>query len=86
MDAVEKERRIKEADEIIRWAILYLEGTIKCKVTDFKKHDFRVQFFSSGDKLIMLTLIPEDWINGTQPNENVVHDQLELLCKNLERI
>jgi hypothetical protein len=42
MDTEEKGRRIKEADEVIRWAISYLKGNIKCKVTDYKKHNFRV--------------------------------------------
>jgi hypothetical protein len=86
MDTEEKGRRIKEADEVIRWAISHLKRNIKCKITDYKKHNFRVQFFSPEDNLIIPTEIPEEWVIGTRPNENIVYDQLELLCKNLDKI
>ncbi len=86
MDTEEKEKRMRKADEVIRWVISYAKETIKCKVTDYKKHNFRVQFFSSEDKLIMPTEIPEEWVSRTKPEENIVHYQLELLCKNLGRM
>jgi hypothetical protein len=28
--------------------------------------------------------IPEEWIKGTNPKENLIHDRLEILFKNLE--
>jgi hypothetical protein len=27
--------------------------------------------------------IPEEWIKGSHPNENVIHDRLEVLISNL---
>jgi len=85
MDAKEKEKRISEAQEIINWAILHLNGSIKCKVKDYKHENFWVEFFSKDGNLIMPSGIPDEWIEATNPKQNIVYDKLEFLCKNLEK-
>jgi hypothetical protein len=32
----------------------------------------------------MPVLIPEEWIKGTNPRENLIHDKIEILFKNLK--
>jgi hypothetical protein len=78
-----QDEKIREAQEILNWAITHLKGSIKCKVTDYKHENYRVQVFSKDDKLIMPIQIPEEWIKGTHPTENLIHDKLETLLKNL---
>ncbi len=80
-----KEEMIKEAQEILNWAIMHLNGSIKCKVTENKHENYRVQFLKKDDKPIMPIQISEEWIKGTNPKENLVHDKLEILLKNLEK-
>ena len=79
-----QDEKIKEAQEILNWAITYLNGSIKCKVTDYKHGNYRVQFLKKDDKPIMPTQISEEWIKGTNLRENVIHDKLEMLLRNLE--
>jgi len=79
-----QDEKIKEAQEILNWAITHLNGSTKCKVADYKHGNYRVQFFKKDDKPIMPTQIPEEWIKGTSIKENLVHNQLQMLLKNLE--
>ena len=79
-----QDEKIREVQEILDWAITHLKGSIKCKVTDYKHGNYRVQFFKKDDKPIMLIQISEEWIKGTNLRENVIHDKLEMLLKNLE--
>jgi hypothetical protein len=53
-------------------------------VTDYKHENYRVQFLKKDDKPIMPIQISEEWIKGTYPKENRIHDKLEVLLKNLE--
>jgi hypothetical protein len=80
-----KEEMIKGAQEILNWAIMHLNGSIKCKVTDYKHENYRVQFSKKDDKPIMPIQISEEWIKGTNPKENRIDDKLEILLKNLEK-
>jgi hypothetical protein len=32
----------------------------------------------------MPTQIPEEWVKGTNPKENLIHDNLKMLLRNLE--
>jgi hypothetical protein len=82
--SMDQDEKIKEAQEILNWAIAHLKGSIKCKVNDYKKGNYRVQFFKKDDKPIMPTQISEEWIKGTDMNENLIHNQLQMLLKNLE--
>jgi hypothetical protein len=79
-----QDEKIKGAQEILNWAIMHLKGSIKCKVTDYKYENYRVQFFKKDDKPIMPIQISEEWIKGTNPKENRIDDKLEILLKNLE--
>ncbi len=79
-----EDERIKVAQEILEWAITHLNGSIKCKVIEYKHKSYRVQFFTKDNKLIMPVQIPEEEIAETKPNENSIPDKLELLVRNLE--
>ncbi|MGA2468172.1 MAG: hypothetical protein ABSH06_27990 [Thermodesulfobacteriota bacterium] len=83
MDNKDKEKIIGEAQEILNWAIMHLKGSINCKVIDYKHENYRVQVFTKENKLIMPVQVPEEWIKGTNPRENLIHDKLEILFKNL---
>ncbi len=79
-----QDEKIKEAQEILSWAITHLNGSIKCKVTDYKHENYRVQFLKKDDKPIMPIQISEEWIKGTNSRENLIHDKLQMLLRNLE--
>jgi hypothetical protein len=79
-----RDEKIREAQEILDWAIAHLKGSIKCKVTDYKHENYRVQYFKKDDTPVMPIQIPEEWIKGTNATENLVHDKLEMLLRNLE--
>jgi hypothetical protein len=79
-----QDEKIKEAQEILNWAITHLNGSIKCKVTDYKHENYRVQFLKKDDKPIMPIQISEEWIKGTNSRDNLIHDKLQLLLRNLE--
>jgi hypothetical protein len=79
-----QDEKIREAQEILDWAIAHLKGSIKCKVTDYKHENYRVQFLKKDDKPIMPIQISEEWIKGTNSRENLIHDKLQILLRNLE--
>jgi len=78
-----QDEKIREAQEILNWAIIHLKGSIHCKIIDYKHENYRVQVFTKENKLIMPVQVPEEWIKGTNPKENRIHDKLEILFKNL---
>jgi hypothetical protein len=78
------DEKIKEAQEILNWAIVNLEGKIKCKVIKYKSQSYQVQFLTKEDKLIMPVQIPEEWIKQSSPRENMIDDKLRTLLKNLQ--
>ena len=47
-----QDEKIREAQEILNWAITYLSGSITCKVIDYKHENYRVQFFTKETKLL----------------------------------
>ena len=79
-----QDEKIKEAQEILNWAITHLDGSIKCKVIDYEHGNYRVQFLKKDDKPIMPVQIPEEWIKGTNLRENLIHNKLQMLLINLE--
>ena len=79
-----QDEKIKEAQQLLDWAITHFRGSIKGKVTDYKHENYRVQVFTKENKLIMPVQILEEWIEGTNPGENLIHDNLNTLLKNLE--
>jgi phosphoribosyl-ATP pyrophosphohydrolase len=85
MDNKDKEKIIGEAQDVLNLAITHLKGSIKCKVTDYKRRSYTAQLFNKEDRLIMPVQIPVEWIEGSKPTENVVDDRLKMLLRNLER-
>ena len=81
---MDEDEKMRQAQETLAWAIMHLNGSIKCKVTDYKHKNYRVQFFTKENKLIMPVLISEDWVKESNPKENLIHDSLKTLLKNLE--
>jgi hypothetical protein len=79
-----QDEKIKETQGILNWAIMHLNGTIKCRVTEYKHENYRVQFLIKDDKPIMVIQIPEEWIKGTNSKENLIHDKLQILLRHLE--
>ncbi len=79
-----QDEKVKEAQELLDWAIAHLNGSIKCKVIEYKHENYRVQFFTKENKLVMPVVISEDWVKETNPKENLIHDKLKTLLKNLE--
>ena len=79
-----QEEKIKEAQEILDWAIMHVNGSITCKVIDYKYNSYRVQFFTKDHKLIMPVQIAEEEVKESKPKENVIPDKLKALLKNLE--
>jgi len=51
---------------------------------NYKHENFQAQVFTKENKLIIPVLIPEEWIKGTNPRENLIHDKIEILFKNLQ--
>ncbi len=84
MENKEREKIIGEAQEILNWAIMHINGSIKCKVIDYKYENYRVQVFTKEDRLIMPIQIAEEWVKQSNPKENFIHDKLKALLKNLE--
>ncbi len=81
---MDEDEKVREAQEILDWAIMYLKGSIKCKVIDYKYRNYKVQFFTKDNKLIMPVQIAEGEIEETKPKENFIPDKLKTLLKNLE--
>ena len=79
-----QDEKIREAQEVLDWAIMQGNGSIKCKVINYKYNSYRVQFFTKDQKLIMPVQIDEQDVKETKPKENVISDKLKTLLKNLE--
>jgi hypothetical protein len=80
---MDRDEKMKEAQETLNWAIMHLNGNMNCKVIDYKHENYKVQFFTKENKLIMPVQIPEEWIKGSNPRENFIHDRLKSLLTNL---
>lgn len=78
-----QDEKIREAQEILNWAMTYLKGSMNCKVIDYKHENYKVQFFTKENKLIMPVQVPDEWIRNTNPKENRIHEKLEILIRNL---
>jgi hypothetical protein len=78
------DEKMREAQELLDWAIMHLNGSIRCKVTDYKYKNYRVQFFTKDNKLIMPVQITEEEIKESNPKENFIPDKLKTLLRNLE--
>jgi hypothetical protein len=82
---MEQDEKIKQAQETLNWAIKNQNRAINCKVIEYKKGIYRVQFFTKDNKLIMPVQINEEWVLGSRPAENSIHDRLNMILTNLEK-
>jgi len=80
---MDRGEKIKEAQEVLNWAMMHLNLSFHCKVMDYKYENYRVEFFTKENKLIMPVQIPEEWIKGSHPSENGMDDRLKALLANL---
>jgi hypothetical protein len=80
---MDRDEKIKEAQEVLNWAITHLNLSFHSKVMDYKYENYRVQFLTKENKLMMPVQIPEAWIKGTHPSENDIDDRLKALLANL---
>jgi len=78
-----RDEKVKEAQEVLNWVITHLNLSFNCKVIDYKYENYKVQFLTKENKLIMPVQIPQGWIEDSHPKENVIHERLELLISNL---
>jgi hypothetical protein len=79
-----QEEKIRAAQEILNWAIMHLNLNLNCKVLDYKYENYRVQFFTKENKLIMPVQVPEEWIKGSNVKENMIPNRLKALLENLK--
>jgi len=79
-----QEEKIREAQEILNRAIMHLNLNLNCKVSDYKYENYKVQFFTKENKLIMPVQVSEEWIQGSNPGQNLIHDRLKILLENLK--
>jgi len=70
------DEKVKETREIFNWAIVHSNLDIHCKVMDYKYESYKFQFFTRENQFMMPIRIPEEWVKGSHPDENVVHDRL----------
>ncbi len=80
---MDRNEKMKEAQEVLNWAIKRLNLTVNCKVLDYKYENYKAEFFTKENKRIMPVQIPEDWIKGSHPGEDRLDDKLRALLGNL---
>jgi len=78
-----QDEKIREAQEVLDWVTMRLGFSIKCKVTGYKHENYRVQVLK-GDRLNMPIQVSEEWVKETNPKENFIPNQLEILLRNLD--
>jgi hypothetical protein len=85
MENEQKKKMIEKAQKILDWAIINLNGSVKCKIDDYGDEKYLARFFKRSKKLIKGVNIPEEWIEDTNPNKNEIHDKLKSLLRILEK-
>jgi hypothetical protein len=80
---MDRDENMKEAQAVLDWAIKRLNLSFNCKVMDYKYENFKVEFFTKENKLMMPVQIPEAWIKGSHPGEDRLDDRLNALLGNL---
>jgi hypothetical protein len=60
-----------------------LKSKSHCKMTDYKYENYRTQFLTKENKLIMPVQVREEWIKDSDPKESLIHDRLKALLRNL---
>ena len=79
-------KKVENAQRILEWAIESLNLRIKCMVINYKDEKYKVQFLTRENKLIRAVgfNISEEWISGTIPMKDDIHDELKSLLVDLE--
>ena len=54
-----QDEKVREAEEMLNWAVIQSNRSIECKVIEYKYENYRVQFFTKENKLIMPVQIPD---------------------------
>ncbi len=78
-----QDEEIRAAQEVLDWVITHLSLSIKCKVIEYKRGNYRVQVFK-GDRLIMPIQVTEEWVKGSNPKDDLIYETLKSLSKNLD--
>ena len=77
-----QDEKIREAQEVLDWVVMHLNLSIKCKVIDYKREDYRVQVLKKDRPFIQIQ-VTGDWVRESNPKENFIPDKLKTLLKNL---
>ncbi len=80
---MDRDEKVKEAEEVLNWGIMHLNLSFHCTVVDYKHENYKVQFLTKENKLMMPVQIPEEWIQGCHRKENGIDERLELLISNV---
>jgi hypothetical protein len=80
---MDRDEKMKEVQEVLHWAIMRLNLSFSCKVLDYKYENYKVEFFTKENKLIMPVQIPGEWIETSHPREDRLDDRLKTLLANL---
>ena len=80
---MDRNEKMKEAQEVLNWAIRRLNLSLSCKILDYKYENYKSEFFTKENKLILPVQIPEEWIKGSSPAEDRLDDRLKALLGNL---
>lgn len=74
-----------DAQEIIEGTIRHLRLGIRCEVKGYRNENYLTDFFTRENELIERVNIPEEWVEDSDPAENVIRDELRSLLKKLEK-
>jgi hypothetical protein len=74
-----------DAQEIIEGTIRHLRLGIRCEVKGYRNENYLTDFFTRENALIEGVNIPEEWVEDSDPAENVIRDELRSLLKKLEK-
>ena len=79
--------KIEEAQKKLDWAIMDINGTIKCKVDNYKNATYQVLCYGKKKELFggVVIIVPEEWIEDTNPEGNHIRNELKSLLRHLEK-
>jgi hypothetical protein len=79
--------KIEKAQKKLDWAIMDINGTIKCKVDNYKNATYQILCYGNGKDLTdgAVIVVPEEWIEDTHPEEKYIRKELKSLLRHLKR-
>jgi len=78
-----EDEKIREAQEVLDWVVMHLNLSIKCKIIDYKRENYRVQVLKEDRPFIQIQVTGE-WVKESNPKENFIPDKLKTLLNNLD--